>query len=138
MAISTELKRQIERRLNEFINSTEPDKLGLRAIAAELNALPLLLDMGGCYAIRPDGEVISFAWDDEKDYQVEQDRRTKNIALFEGGQKYPELKELIPARTLEDQDCPHCNGTGTLPINAELGVRNLLCYCGGLGWIPRE
>ena len=138
IAITMELKQQIEKRLNEFISSTGPDKLGLRAVAAELNALPLLLDMGGCYAIRPDGEIISFAWDDEKNFQVEQDRRTKNIALYEGSQKYPELSELLSARRSEDQDCPHCNGTGSLPINAKLGVKNILCYCGGLGWIPKE
>ena len=73
MTLRTELQQLIEKRLDEFINSTEPDKLGLREIAADLNALPLFLDLGGCYAIRQDGEIISFAWDDEKNYQIEQD-----------------------------------------------------------------
>lgn len=137
MTISSKLKQQIEARLNEFLNSTEPDELDLRRISDELNALPLLLDMGGCFAIRPDGEIISFGWDEEKKYEVEKDQRVRNIALFAGSKKYPELKELIPPRTQEDRDCPHCEGTGTLAINAELGVENIICYCGGLGWIPK-
>jgi hypothetical protein len=138
MTIRPGLKRQIETRIKEFLNSTDPDNFDLRRIAAQMLVLPILLDMGGCYALRPGGELISFAWDDEKDHRTEQDRRIRNIALHQGSKKYPELKELISNKTVDDIDCPHCNGTGTLPINEELGVKNILCYCGGLGWIPKE
>lgn len=57
---------------------------------------------------------------------------------FEGSKRYPELRELIQARTDEDQDCPHCNGTGVDPMSIELKLDNIRCYCGGLGWIPKE
>jgi hypothetical protein len=136
MQISLELSEQIKQRLTDFVDESGPDDL--RRIASELNALPLRLDMGGVYAIRPDGQIISVCWDKEEDYQVENDRRICNIALFAGSKKYPELKQLIPLRSQDDVECPHCNGTGTLAINAELGVDNIVCYCGGLGWIPKE
>ena len=138
MEITSEIKHQIETRLNEYLRSTEPDKLDLRRVAAELHALPLMLDMGGCLAIRPYGEIVSFAWDEEQNYVVERDRRLCNIALFQGSEKYPELLHLITPRTLLDKDCPHCDGTGIHPINATLRMGNILCYCGGLGWIPGE
>jgi hypothetical protein len=138
VTIRPELKQQIETRIKEFLNSTEPDQLDLRHIAAKLNVLPLLLDMGGCFAIRPEGEIISFAWEEEEDFRVEKDQRIQNTSLYQGSKKYPELTELIPLRSSEDKECPHCKGTGTLAINAELRVENILCYCGGLGWLPKE
>jgi hypothetical protein len=139
MQISLELSKQIKQRLTDFVDDGGPDgPIDLGRIVSQLDALPLMLDMGGAVAIRPDGEIISFVWDKEEDYQVENDRRICNIALFAGSKKYPELKQLIPSRDQDDVECPHCNGTGTLSINADLGVDNIVCYCGGLGWIPKE
>lgn len=143
MALGLELKHLIENRLKEFLNSTEPDPLNLRSVAANLNALPLLLDIGGCYAIRPGGEIVTFAWDDEKNFEIEHDRRIRNIALFQGSKKYPELNELIPARSAHDLDCSHCKGTGRNPVYEQLGIEGganspILCWCGGLGWVPSE
>jgi len=109
----------------------------LRAVVLKLNVLPLVLDMGGCLAIKPEGEIISFAWDSEMDIQIELDERIRNIALFQGTAKYPELKAMIPARTKDAVDCPHCNGTGIEPLATELQITNIVCYCGGLGWIPQ-
>ncbi len=138
MELPLELKRQIEARLKEFLGSTDSVKLNLLSAAAELNALPLMLDMGGCFAIRMDGEIVSFAWDEEQDHVVERDRRLCNIALFEGSKKYPELLQLMTPRNSSDKDCPYCNGTGIAPMSEALKMDNIRCYCGGLGWIPGE
>lgn len=139
MRISLELSEQITQRLTDFVYESGPHGLiDLARIVAQLNALPLKLDMGGAFAIRPDGQIISFVWDQEEDYQIENDRRICNIALFAGSKKYPELEQLIPSRSQDDMECPHCKGTGTEPVCAELGVDNIVCYCGGLGWIPKE
>jgi len=139
MQISLELSKQIKQRLTDFVDESGPDSLvDLGRVVSKLNALPLMLDMGGALAIRPDGQIISFCWDKEEDYQVENDRRICNIALFAGSKKYPELKQLIPSKSQDDVECPHCKGTGIDPFSVELGVDNIVCYCGGLGWIPKE
>ena len=99
MTIELKYEQEIKTRFQEFINSTDTDQHGLRPIAAKLNALPLFLDMGGCYAIRPDGEIIVFGWEDEKNFQIEYNPRLRNIALNQGSKKYPKLKELISTRS---------------------------------------
>lgn len=94
--------------------------MNVRASARELNVLPLMLDMGGCFAIRSDGEVISFLWENDRDIRQENDARIRNIALFQGSKKYPELRALIPPRPPEATTCSQCNGTGIEPMSAKL------------------
>lgn len=142
MAVELEISQYIEDRLQEFINSKDEDKLDVRSIAAMLNALPLYLDMGGGYAIRPDCEIVVFAWDDEENFQIERDALNRNIALNQGSKKFPELKRLIAPRSADDPDCSGCNGTGISLIYSQLGMNldereRLVCYCGGLGWVPK-
>jgi hypothetical protein len=142
MAIEFEISQYIEDKLQEFINSTDEDKLDIRSIAAMLNALPLYLDMGEGYAIRPSGEIVGFEWDNEENFQIERDARIRNIALNQGSKKFPELKRLIPPRSINDLDCSGCNGTGIPVIFSQLGMDEvvkggIVCYCGGLRWIPK-
>lgn len=112
----------------------------LRRIGVELNALPLLIDMGGCCALRPNGEIISVSWDDITDVQIETDKRLRNIVLFEGSKKYKGMEVLAPKRSVDALECPHCKGTGILELSRELGITepNIKCYCGGLGWLPAD
>lgn len=127
-----------KRTLEEFINSSTPAPDDIRETATQLEVLPLMLDMGGCYALRSNGQVVSFLWDDLKEVRVEDDLRIRNIALFQGSKKYPELKALIPPKPGNALECHVCGGTGVVPISAQLGLDNLVCYCGGLGWLPQE
>ena len=136
MAVPEEIKKKISERLEAFIASTPDEEL--RSIAASINALPLALDSGGGYAIRPDGEMVCFLWDKKNEYEIEESRRIQNMALFQGSKKYPELRALIPARSLDDIDCTYCKGTGIVAEAIELRIDNLVCYCGGLGWIAKE
>ena len=139
MKVSPELYKKIEAVLRGFvINFGEP--LELRKIAGDLSVLPLFLDMGGCYCIRPNGEIVSFLWDKPDKLDVETNTRIQNIVLFQGAKKYPELKELLPVRLPDAIECPHCKGTGTLQGLAEHGVtlKNIVCYCGGIGWLPQS
>jgi hypothetical protein len=56
------MSREIERLLARFLSdAAQPD--WVRAKATRWGALPLVLDMGGCYALRAGGEIISFGWD---------------------------------------------------------------------------
>jgi hypothetical protein len=131
----------IEATLEDYISNPEPDvvnfdpPLDMRKIAGELNLLPLLLDMGGCVGIRPNGEFYSFVWDEPYELMPERDNRVCNIALFEGAKRFPGMMELLPLRPWSARECEYCHGSGTivdLPTDLAKDVR---CYCGGLGWI---
>ena len=136
---------RIEAALKAFVANPEPylieldTPLNLRKLAAELNALPMALDFGGCYVIRLSGELFSFAWDEPHDLRAENDPRICNLVLFQGAKKYPEISVLIPSRPAGAEDCPHCSGTGIERYVAEHGLNPevIICYCGGLGWLPK-
>ena len=138
MAYRTSLANQIEARIHEHIN--KPDA-HFRVLAQRLEALPIYADMGGNILIRPDGELLFVSIDEDEDNPgvvtslIEPKWRT--IALVVGSEKYPELRELLPSRPLNAQDCQHCGGRGRIDPLPE--IKGILCgYCDALGWIPRE
>jgi hypothetical protein len=144
MKISQELSEKIETILQEYINNPESDwvdtekTINLRKIAVELNVLPLYLDWSGAFGIRSNGEFFSFSY--EKPYEIKTDynQREINGILFRGVKKYPELHELTPLRAANSIECSTCNGTGIEPMNENLGFteERIVCFCGGLGWLP--
>jgi hypothetical protein len=101
-----------------------------------MDALPLMLDMGGSYAIRANGDLVQFDWDGRGGAEPLEDPRLINIALHQGSLKYPLLAGLVPSRPAGARDCPHCDGTGRLPLTTTPGLENVMCYCGGVGWLP--
>ena len=106
-------------------------------LATRLGGLPLLLDMGGLYALRPSGEVVSIDWDEREQVAVEEDPRIVDIALARGSKRYPQLLPLLSQRSPETPDCPHCKGTGVPTQFADNPVlRGIACWCGGLGFTP--
>ena len=130
--VTEELSVQIRHRLAEYLADDCPDPLNLRGVVAQFAALPLVGDMGGAFAIRPDGEVISYSWDVPHELTVVVDPRLRNAALHQGSLKYPELAPLVPARSSNAIPCPHCEGVAAM----QKQVTNVVCYCGGLGWLP--
>jgi hypothetical protein len=143
MKITSTLSEKITSTLDEFVSNPEPflikfeEPLDLRKLASELSVLPMMLDMGGCYAIRPDGEIISFSWDEPFKLDIEKDARIQRLVLASGVKKYPELKNLLPTRPDEAIECSSCNGTGVDRFVAEHGLdpETIVCFCGGLGWL---
>jgi hypothetical protein len=144
MDISRELSKKIEDELREFVNKPEPylirfdDPVDLRKVAPDQSILPVFLDMSGCYALRPSGEIVSFLWDEPYKLEIESDPRILNIALFAAVEKYPKLGELCPVRSPDSVQCSYCKGTGVVEGLAEHGIdpKAIGCYCGGLGWLP--
>ena len=130
MPLPPELAERIRQRMRELSDPYE------RAIAAELGALPIAGDMGGYLAPRPDGEILSCAWQEPREPRAEPEARVRNAALFRGSRRYPELAALVPARPETARTCPHCEGTGEESYTREHGISNIVCYCGGLGWLP--
>jgi hypothetical protein len=148
MNISKEQSAQITKRIEEFIAETSPDPLNLRHFAAVEKVLPLIWDWGGVFTINANGEIISFPfsvaaqgnivafpWDQSDEPRLETDLRLSNSALFGASKRYPELKELI-VRPEDARVCWGCGGTGIDPYAVELNTDAIVCYCGGLGWIP--
>lgn len=135
MIMETTLSEQIAARLKEYIDDPSHDGLNLRNLAARFEALPLCVDWENCWAIRLDGKVVVFLHSAEDgQLETEDDQRLVNIALYQGGITYPEIKSLVPLRPAESKDCPYCVGKGIDPNSLE--DENIICYCGGLGWVP--
>lgn len=144
MAISLDLSAQISERVEKLrLSLDESLKEAINEYTEEaikfmlsIGALPLYFDMGGVYALKPSGEIVSTSWDEVDILRVENDQRIRNIALFQGSKKYPELSELIDANPNTNRPCPYCKGTGIASLPSGVRSENFVCYCGGLGWIP--
>ena len=110
----------------------------IAALVETLDALPLYADWGGGVALRSDGELIGFRWDEPQSIKVETDPHLRFLAVVEGSKAHAELAYLAPVRTVADRDCPLCDGSGRLRELEDAGIetKNIRCYCGGTGWLP--
>lgn len=129
--------------VQRFIDKAEPDPLNLRDFAAQKNLLPVLYDWSGVFTINSNSDIIAFDFKDLDPPKLDlehpkfiTDPRIRNMAIFQGSKKYFELGKLIPEKPVDAQICPHCQGTGIESTSAKMKVQNIICYCGGLGWIP--
>ncbi len=137
---------KVKEALRTYINHPEPDlinfdePLDLRRLAAELELLPAMMDWGGCYAIRTDGQIFSFLWDSPYELRPENDPRIINTVLHQASQRYSELAELKPLKPADAQMCSSCGGTGDPCFGTDLTneYNNIVCYCGNLGWLPPD
>ena len=102
--------------------------------SVRLGALHIGGSMWADYYLRPSGEVVVVGEDyDHPDVDTAHaDRRNVLRALVWGSQRYPELRELLPARPPGAVDC-RCR---QYPIFAEGKV--LCSECGALGWLPAQ
>ena len=148
MNISSDLSKLIRKLIKDYVAKPALDPNDLRRLAAEKKVLPLFVDMGGVFAINPSGDIISFPFSlnasgdivafpfNEIDQPgVEFDPRIRNVALFQGSKKYPELRDLI-VKPDDARVCSSCGGSGIDPYAAKLNTDAIVCYCGGLGWVP--
>ena len=132
MGVSEQLAARIRERVAERAAAPNPDP-----IATALAALPLDADMGGCIALRPDGELILVHGEQDgsspTEWTEEIEPEWRIAALAAGSRRYPELADLLPTKGPDDIDCPDCGGAGTwsMPDGAE-GPGCGCCW--GLGW----
>ena len=136
MDISSEQSVLISKLIADYITGSAPDSNNVRQVVAQKNVLPLLLDVGGVVAINPDGHVLSFLWDDTEHPRLESDPRIRNVALFQGSKAISRAERPVPTKPGDARTCPSCGGSGIDSAAAKLNVDNIVCYCGGLGWIP--
>lgn len=133
--MTPEQRAMIEAKIAEYMEGGAYE--WARRACAEAHALPLYLDWTGCLAIRPDGEVIFI---DDESYEVREveDERVRNLGLFQGSRRDPDLRCLVPLRPTDASDCPDCHGAGKLPFRGDHAhlAEVVICSCGGLGWEP--
>jgi hypothetical protein len=114
------------------------DPVEVRKLTEENEILPLVIEMSGFFFVRKDGTIAALSFDDLDNPKPVDSQRICNTVWFMASQTYPELEPFTPIRGEDGIDCPYCNGTGTVPnIPPEISDR-IVCYCGGLGWIPIE
>jgi hypothetical protein len=135
VALSSDLSRWIAETIEAFPGEHEGQRW-LAQRVHDMDALPLMLDMGGSYAIRANGDLVQFDWDGPGGAERLEDPRLINIALHQGSLKHPQLACLVPSRPVGARDCSHCDGTGRLPLTTTPGLENVICHCGGVGWLP--
>ena len=130
-----DLPHVIGKLLQQLCAGEVEDHFKLAAWANTHSALPIMADMGGCYAITCAGDITVFVWDKQDDLRPEGDPRICRIVVFQAARRYPILEPFIPRRPGHAMDCRHCAGTGPIQgIPSEL-AQSLVCYCGGLGWL---
>lgn len=149
MSVSRALSEKIKGAIKTFLDNSEPyslnfdEPIDLKKFAAELNVLPLSINFSTCYAINPDGEIAVLDFNGENIYtflEFERDPCIRSLVLCQGAKRFPDLSELMPVRPNDAIDCKNCEGTGIEPINKKLGydTERIVCYCGGLGWLPED
>jgi hypothetical protein len=109
-------------------------------VAGRHGALPLMTDFMGCWALTMSGQLAFIPHDAPEGLELVTDRPHPaeatgiRVALAVGSRRYPALASIQPVRPADAVACAACDGTGRLPGWPE----NLLCACGGLGWLPRD
>ena len=136
MMHDSELSNWIQNAIGRYTIATSNEPEYLKWYATRYNLLPIYPDWTHCYGLRSDGIVFLFSTEDEEmTIHEETDERLRNMALYLGAKKYPELKLLVPVRPATAIDCPACEGLGKIDIPG-VGPDVIVCYCGGLGWLP--
>lgn len=129
------LAQQIGWRLEEITSGGSGLSRELRSVATVLGALPIVFDENGTIAVRRDGTLLSYRWAEDHSLTSEIPARDRLIALVIGAEKYPELRELLPAKPADARPCPACSGTG-LPLSDEELTIVRCSTCCGLGYVP--
>jgi hypothetical protein len=102
---------QVEEALAAYLARNEPEHHAeLRRWAAFHHALPVIVDMGGCIALRPDGIFVSFAWDRETELDPSLSPYDVHVARGVASRKFPTIAGLAPQRTRTSETCPYCRG----------------------------
>ena len=92
-----EQRAMIERKIDEFIGGMSFEEA--RRACNEAQALPLYLDWSACMALRPDGEVIWIDYDEPHRVRAVEDERERNVGLFQGSRRDPDLRCFVPPRS---------------------------------------
>jgi hypothetical protein len=101
------------------------------------NQRVVLSDWAGIWTVGEDGTPYFSERTDLVDQVEVQELKGRNMARALAAERYPDMARFRPVRSNTDLDCSTCGGTGkiALPSNAQ---GQLICECGGLGWLPAK
>jgi len=133
VALSQRLSETVDRLVAQFI--AEESNEHAASLAKQVSALPLVQDMGGFCGLRASGELVEVNWDEPESVREISDQRVANMALYQGAKRFADLTELSPRRTDSAVTCATCGGSGLAQVPEHL-QQGVLCWCGGLGWLP--
>lgn len=106
------------------------------ARARELGLWPAAASFETVYVVGVAGDAYYAAHVDLHDLTPVEDPRERNWLLHAASQRHAELRHLAPVRRSGDFDCPDCGGTGRPRWLEGERHANILCTCGGVGWLP--
>lgn len=141
--VSKELRQGIRERARRGRSEFPPAPTDIRELARSCQVLPLRADEQGLYAIRHDGEVVHYDWDDAERARreklpavptIESDSKMRDTLIHGAVARYPFLSPLLPQRPDGATPCPECGGTGA----SKSDDSEASCQCGGLGFIPES
>jgi hypothetical protein len=136
--LHSDAKQWTEEAIRDYTSESSQAPPYLKVLAAKYSLLPLYIDWTAFFGLRGDGAIVLVATEEpDEPPTVEQDERLINLALYQGSLKYPYLSRLVPTREPTARDCPHCEGRGTIEL-AGVEPNIVVCYCGGLGWLPES
>lgn len=120
-------------------NHVTGDQTDICKIVSEQNFLPIFYEWTTFCSVRPNGEMVWCDYDNPQKMEVEHNERLRNIAMVKGIKRFPELQPFLPQRKSDDIDCPYCESTENTRQAMPEHLQNVLnCYCGRLGWIPKN
>ncbi len=133
----------MEEILQQYLAAAAEHSRSVRDVAEKDRVIPILIDWGGFHALGLDGQVYVYLFDDNfylagAQGKIEPLQRYRNTVYYLASKKYPELNHLNPVRQDTDRTCPFCDGSGIVDDIPDSIRNNVLCYCGGLGWIPAD
>src|SRR3954468_5742933 len=97
--------------------------------ARKFSALPLAEGWFAWALLTEQGDVLEGVEDGSASPATEP---LRTMFLVAGAERYPELIELLPARSITSTDCVRCKGTGRM----NHGSSKVRCHeCRSLGWI---
>lgn len=124
----------IAARIESFGEEAPANRRWLAPHVVQHGAFPLLLEWTETLGIKPDGSLIRWSTEGEYDgARPVDDAHDRHVVLAVASKEHRELAGIAPVRTEGALICRGCIGTGAIE-----GGPELLCLCGGLGWIPRE
>lgn len=129
----------VQQLLAAFLASESQPLAAQRSLAQKLGALPVYVDLAGCFALRPTGELLFVpsdqSWLDVQEWTADIAPQWRTIALAAAAHQYPQLAVLLPRRPAGASSCAPCQGTG-LRVEPQTKATMLCGECLGLGWPP--
>lgn len=133
------IQKFIENATPYIYNHVTGEQLDIRKIVSEQHFLPIFYEWTAFCSVRPNGEMVWCEYENPEKLGTEMNQRIRNIAIVKGIERFPELSPFLPQRTSDDIDCPYCKSTKEMREQMREDLRDSLnCYCGGLGWIPKN